>query len=1002
MVSRAKLVVELTSDEKRLLDGFRKSQAADDDFRAGLKKTGVELDATGKAMVDAMLGAAKSSEVAADKIVKQLRGAGSEGKKLFAELSKNSQQSIEDILKNLEKVDDKMAEQARNILGEWAKADNAKKFEKTRAQLESLGGDFKVLGAEIKKATEIPEDRVAAARKLVDELRAIDPVKAQAIAKAMDEARRNVEKTRLDHFVAQLAGGTKEARELAKLLGQDMREASLSAESGIEGISQKIIALRPDLKSTVDKWKADMAEAAKFGEGKYEKALDALRAGDPISKQVAERIKQHLLEAGKIVERGFNDMIGPLEKIDPKLAAEAKKWQKELEENEKKSKGTFGAISKYAITEIASIAAAYIGIQEAVQFVTETIQEQQSVLQKASDSQKTLAAAQKDAQKNLSAFDDTQKRDLLLNLVPSTAKGAVFSDLNQLTKAVGDTASAGATADQIKAILPIAAGLNRETPEFVDETATAIADSIRATGVQDAKLNVAQQLLVGSTSRVVDPAKLLRNLAPVQVAAAEAVPEQYRAEAASQASAAFAAFTKAGADAQGDASQTAVIQYMARLRGFFNSLGEDAAEAKAELEKLKDPLTASDRLRLDTLSANEANAARTNAKIDQITSKRAEIQGRLDAGDLDPETRRRLGIQRRILGEQLSGLKRVEFGETEKAQLEDLRTRIGAKEQAFQEKKAMLEGKIAAANIKGFEGKSPILLFDQLRAIQENPQLAAAFGKISFGEQRFRSAGEQFGRGGTAYQDALQTLKLIRQKGSNTSIVDDLLRQERFLTPQQETAFLREKSAVGETIRANFDTYGASLGQARTDLARTLKENRSDGFFSSMVESFDELGVGTGVSVPGRTPIEEAVSGIGKLARRRTALRKGGLTELEKPRLENINSEIDTFLRRVSSSTSLQESPETLRRLQEQTSGIGSAIRSGDGLPGLSGGQYATVRHNEDIFLKLEDAINDLVLLQKLQLEASKETASNTKPNRRRPADAQRDAARAADRRRNQ
>ncbi|QEF98147.1 hypothetical protein Mal15_21950 [Stieleria maiorica] len=999
MAAKSTLIVELTSDEKRLLDGFRKSQAADDDFRAGLKKTGMEMESTGKAMVDAMLGAAKSSEVASDKIVKQLRGAGAEGKKLFGELSKTGKQSVDDILKKLDKVDSKLSAQARNILAEWSKVDQANKFEKTRAELDALGGDFKALGGEIKKAVEIPEDRIAAARQLVDELRKIDPTKADMIAKAMERARESVYQTRLDQFVSKLAGGNREAQELAKVLGVDMKDASLAAEGGIDGIAKKIIALRPELEASVNKWKADMAEAAKFGEGQYKQALDALRAGDKISQQVAEDIKSHLVSAGKIVERTFEDMIKPLEKINPTLAAEAKKWHKELEENEKKSKGSFGRISKYAIAEIASIATAYIGIQEAVQFVTETMREQQAVLQKASDSQKTLAAAQKDAQKNLAKFSEDHQKSLLLELVPATAKAAVFSDLAGLTKAIGDTASAGGTFEQIQQILPIAAGLTRETPDFVDETATAMADALYATKEKDVRLAVTKDLLTGSMSRVTDPGKLLRNLAPVKVAASEAVPEALRIESAMQSQAAFAAFTKAGADPQGDASQTAVIQFMARLRGFFKDLGKDATKAQAELDALKDPITATDRHRLSVLSDKEARAEQTSAQIQTLREQREAIQNRLDYEDIDSGTRRSLSVEKRRLTERLTGLRRVEFTDDERAQLSDLRMRIGDKEESYQAKRSELEGRIAAAQIKGFKGKAPILLFDQIRAIQNNPVLAEAFGDVSFGEQRFRSAGEQFISGGTAFQTALQTYDLLKREGRDTSIIDRLLSQERFLTPQQETAFLREKSAVGEAIRLGFDTYGGSMGQQREDLARTLAENRSDGYLSPFIEAFDETGIRSGFSLYGGTRLEETVSSIGKLARRRSAIRSGGVTELEAPRLQNIENEIDTFLRRVSSSISLSESPETLQALDSKYSRIGSAIRRND-YSRLSNGEFQSVNGNQAVFLRLEQALSDLAELQRLQLEAAKETAANTSPNQRRPTDSMRDSARASDRRR--
>ncbi|QDV84998.1 hypothetical protein [Planctomycetes bacterium TBK1r] len=1001
MAGKAQLIVELTSDEERLLNGFRKAQAADEELRAGLKKTGVEVDAMGKEMVDAMLKAGNATAATTDKILKQLRGIGPQGKKLFGELSQHGKQSVDDILKKLDAVDQKLAAQAREILAEWAKTDKADKFEKTRAQLESLGGDFKILGAEIKKATEIPEDRIGEAKRLVAELNRIDPNAAKAIARAMEQAKKHVEKSRLDQFVSQLAGGTKQARELAKVLGVDMKESSLAAEGGIEGIAQKIIALRPELKRSVNRWKRDMAEAAKFGEGKYEQALNALRAGDPVSKQVADKIKTHLVSSGKIVERTFKDMIKPLEQIDPRLAAEARKWHKHLQDHEKKSNSAFRQASSFAVTEIASIAAAYVGVQEAVQFVTQAMQEQQDVLKKSADEQRTLAAAQQEALKNLATVNQSDRTDLLQNLVPDTAIAAAFPDLVNLTKAIGDTRSAGASVDQIKQILPVAAKLTALTPEFVDETSTALADSIRATGNQNVKEVASQLLLAGSDARIVDPSKLFRNLPPVQVAAANSVSDALRAESALQATAAFTAVTRAGADSQGDASQTAQIQIQARLRSFFQDLGKDATEATAELAKLKkaDPLTAVQRHTFNKLSQNEADKAKNDREIARLQSEIDSIESKLDAGDLDAETRRVLGIQKRDLGRELSRVRRVEFSDDDAAQLQGLRDRIGDKDRAYQEKIAELEGTIAAASIKGYRGGRPELFFDQLKVLQQNPVLREAFLKDKFGEQRFRSATEQFVTGGQAYDDAIAAYENLRRHRGSTALLDDKLRELRFGTPQLEQAYLQRQAETGQALQFSYDAIGAQQGAFREQLADTLKETRSSGLLKSLQQSFEEIGIRNGVLLSGSEGSEEVFSGIFRLAERSRDLRAGGITPAEAPRVRRVSNLLETAFATLQSSATLAESPDVISALSDRASRVAGAIRSDD-YSFLQGDAASVVSANKDVFLRLASVLERIEALQTEQLGEARKTAENTKPNQRRPTDATRRAAGAADRRR--
>ena len=311
------------------------------------RKPAPSVTASGKAIADAMLKASSTVTRTTNQMLAELRKAGPEGSKIFGRMAGDlvdfeqaGRKSIDTILDSLEKVDPVVAAMAANAREELASLDKADRFEKTRQSIAALGGDFALLGKEIKKATDAPlENADAAAKRMVEELMRIDPTKAQQIAKALDNASEAINASRLDEFVKKLGSGSKEAQALSKALGDDMKVASLEAEGGIDGISKKILALRPDLKSTVDQWRMEMAEAAKFGEGQYEKALNALREGGPVSKKVADKIKQELVASGKIVEKTFEDMIKPLEQIDPESAAQARKMQANFQMMEDKGKG---------------------------------------------------------------------------------------------------------------------------------------------------------------------------------------------------------------------------------------------------------------------------------------------------------------------------------------------------------------------------------------------------------------------------------------------------------------------------------------------------------------------------------------------------------------------------------------------------------------------------------------------------------------------------------------
>ncbi|MEO1528067.1 MAG: hypothetical protein AAFX06_21765 [Planctomycetota bacterium] len=909
-----KVVVELTPDEERLLSAFRKIDAEDKKMRAGLQKTGEEIDSHGRKIVDGMVRAGRETNQVTEKALQNLRNHSATGKRVFSALEESMREfgmqgrrSVDDVVESLNELDSTLGGRAKVLLAEFEKADRAEKFENTRKQLESLGGEFGKLGAEIKKATDIPDNRLAAAKKLVDELKQIDPRSADRIADAMDRTRASVEKTRLDHFMSKLAGGNREAKELARVLQVDMKDASLAAEGGIDGIAQSILRLRPELKGTVDKWKADMAEAAKFGEGKYKQALDALRAGGKVGEQVADKIKAELVDAGEIVEQTFEDMLMPLEKIDPKMAEVAKKFKKQLEGIEEQSKTSFTSMRQFAVRQIASIAAAYVGIQEAVQFMSETLREQQEVLKRSSEGHRSLASAQQEALKNLATLDSAQQDDLLQNFVPQVAKDRAFSDLPSLTKAVGDARSAGGSVGQVKQAVDIAAALTALTPEFVDETASALIDSARATGNDDARKNASQIFVVGAESRIVDPVKLVRNLAPVQVAGSVIAGPGRSAQGATEAGAVFAALTRVGADSQGDASQTASIQFLNRMRSFFQGLGKDATEAEQKLANLekKDPLSPQQRLRLTELRNAKGQKDIIDRNIDVLNEGIAKVQDKLDAGGLDSEMRRKLGIQKRKLGEKLSDVRRSEFTDEDAAALEALERKIGESADAYQAEVESLKATIAASKIKGFKGKLPSTPAEQLKAFQNNQQLADAFLAEKFGEQRFRPGFEQLVRGGDAYQDFQRTLRTQYDNVGNDALLDEQINRMNYATPQLAEARLQRMAETAEAIRLAYDTPAASKGSGRTITAEALAANRTG---MGIADRFSEIGIQSGMLLGNINPFasndtvaEETVHSIFNLRSRLAKFERGGVLDRERGSVNQLNQALNVQLERLRS-----------------------------------------------------------------------------------------------------
>ena len=87
MTGKTKVVVELTADEDRLLQGFRKAEAADKALRSGLTETGAAGDRSGKAIADAMLKASSTVTRTTNQMLAELRKAGPEGSKIFGRMA---------------------------------------------------------------------------------------------------------------------------------------------------------------------------------------------------------------------------------------------------------------------------------------------------------------------------------------------------------------------------------------------------------------------------------------------------------------------------------------------------------------------------------------------------------------------------------------------------------------------------------------------------------------------------------------------------------------------------------------------------------------------------------------------------------------------------------------------------------------------------------------------------------------------------------------------------
>jgi hypothetical protein len=219
-----------------------------------------------------------------------------------------------------------------------------------------------------------------------------------------------------------------------------------------------------------------------------------------------------------------------------------------------------------AIGAVTNLVAAYVSVSAAVTAASEAhtvlIGNQDKALAKA----KELAAAQQEAAKNLAGQTPQQISDTLQRTVPEIAKETQFADLAKLTTALGSAASIVGE-QQARGVVTESARITRFTPDQLQTTATATADIMAATGLDDAKQALALLASTGSVARPEELAKLAQGAAAAVNAAIAQAPAQDKVDAAKEGVALYAKLTKV--DPQGQSAATATTDFIRQISAVF-------------------------------------------------------------------------------------------------------------------------------------------------------------------------------------------------------------------------------------------------------------------------------------------------------------------------------------------------------------------------------------------------------------------------------------------------
>lgn len=491
-----KVVVELTPDEEKVLTAFRRVQTEDEKTRASLKLTGEAGDAASKALANGFIRGGKEGTKSISKLLSEMKRSGKVGRSISGNISQDfsgigdgGRRSIDQIIESIERLQPEVAEKARQMVAEFEQADQANKFDATRRELESMGGDFAILAGQIKQATSEPlEDATKRADTLVDRLREIDPSKAEAIEQAMERAKVATDQAKFDRFLADMRSSSSEAKALADALNGQV-------QSGLDAVNT------------------------------------SMKATDDATEAVADSLRQKVHPAANATAQGFAAMVAEAKKLRPELSGFIDQWKADWEATQKRTKldtlrqelRSLGPEFQNLSTEMESVFK--VPFEVASKRASEIVSELKGIDPSKAEA---MAAAMERAAKA------TQQNEVE-RLVQSLAKGN--DEAQAVAKALGDEIKRSAAEGEggidsllakIEAIEPSFAGIadaaRMEFKRADEETKfTSILDELRAIDEEATKVAdaIAAELGLGADKATADMGEVLAKLRELDPAAAE-------------------------------------------------------------------------------------------------------------------------------------------------------------------------------------------------------------------------------------------------------------------------------------------------------------------------------------------------------------------------------------------------------------------------------------------------------------------------------------------------
>lgn len=372
-----KVVVELTSDEEKLLAGFRKAGAADEKMRSKLKMSGTAGEKAGNQIRDAMVKAGMESTKSVDQLIGRLRRTGNEGRTMAAAIDESlrksgssGKQSFDQVLNRIKQLSPEAAIAADQAAKSMADADFQSTFMKT---VNSLHGLSPAAQQAAKQITEEFQKSDAAAQftKSITELESLGDTgaeQAKRIRVAMAKADADTE---FDSALKQLESLGGEAQEVGRMLKDEMKDSSESSTQSMESILAKIREMKPEAGEAADRIVKEISDASTQSKKKLDSLIKKLGELGPQGASVAKKLRENMEKASNASENSIEGIIDKIDDINPTVARNAKSIHREVEKNASRAGVSMQKFTSQARTQILSMVGAYASVQGAIQKIVE-------------------------------------------------------------------------------------------------------------------------------------------------------------------------------------------------------------------------------------------------------------------------------------------------------------------------------------------------------------------------------------------------------------------------------------------------------------------------------------------------------------------------------------------------------------------------------------------------------------------------------------------------------